>query len=89
VDELTPRQREILALLAELSNKQVARRLGISPSTLRNHLGRMYRRLGVTDRTAAVVLAKMSKMSNSEIARKVNMTPQTVKQAIDRACGRE
>jgi DNA-binding NarL/FixJ family response regulator len=40
-----------------LSNKQVARRLGISEKTVRNHLSRVFNKLGATNRTEAVMNA--------------------------------
>ena len=40
-----------------LSNKQVALRLGISEWTVRNHLSRIFGKLGVVTRTEAVVIA--------------------------------
>ncbi|TMF25077.1 MAG: response regulator transcription factor, partial [Chloroflexi bacterium] len=44
--------------LAEgLSNKQIARRLGISEKTVRNHLVSVYDKLRATNRTHAVMLA--------------------------------
>lgn len=56
--ELTPRQRELLGLLAAgLTNAQIARRLGVSEGTVRTHLENIYRRLNVTSRTAAVIQA--------------------------------
>jgi FixJ family two-component response regulator len=42
VSELTPRQTDIAALIAEgLSNKAIARELAISPRTVRNHIVRI------------------------------------------------
>jgi DNA-binding CsgD family transcriptional regulator len=55
VPELTPRQRQLLGLLAAgHTNAQIARRLGLSEGTIRTHLENLYRRLGVSSRTAAV-----------------------------------
>jgi DNA-binding NarL/FixJ family response regulator len=51
---LTPRERQILALVARgLANKQIAGRLGISEKTVKTHLGSAFQRLGVSDRTQA------------------------------------
>lgn len=53
---LTRRESQILSLLREgLSNIQIGARLGISEKTVRNHLTRLYRKLGVRSRTEAVV----------------------------------
>ncbi len=58
-DVLSDREREVLLLVAEgLANKQVGRRLGISESTVKVHLGNIYRRIGVTDRTSAALWAR-------------------------------
>jgi DNA-binding NarL/FixJ family response regulator len=52
---LSPREKEILALLAEgISNKDIALRLGISAETVRTHLGHIYQKLHVQGRTEAV-----------------------------------
>jgi DNA-binding NarL/FixJ family response regulator len=52
---LTPREQEILPLLARgLSNQQCARRLGISIRTLESHIGRIYRKLEARSRMEAV-----------------------------------
>ncbi|HEY3069828.1 MAG TPA: helix-turn-helix transcriptional regulator [Gaiellaceae bacterium] len=52
---LTPREREILELVAEgRTNAEVARLLWISPGTVRKHLENAYESLGVHTRTAAV-----------------------------------
>lgn len=56
---LTPREREVLALLATgLANKQIARRLGITDRTVKAHLTRIFHQLGVTDRTQAALWAQ-------------------------------
>jgi DNA-binding CsgD family transcriptional regulator len=56
--QLTPRQRELLSLVAEgYTNAQVGRRLGVSEGTVRRHLENIYTRLQVSSRTAAVTQA--------------------------------
>jgi DNA-binding CsgD family transcriptional regulator len=55
VPDLTPRQMQILTLVAAgLSNVQVARALGLSETTVGKHLENAYARLDVNSRTAAV-----------------------------------
>jgi DNA-binding NarL/FixJ family response regulator len=57
--ELTPREREVLALLADgLPNKLIARRLDISEKTVKAHLTSIFQRIGVTDRTQAALWAE-------------------------------
>jgi DNA-binding NarL/FixJ family response regulator len=57
--ELSPREREVLALVAEgLPNKLIARRLEISEKTVKAHLTRIFAALGVTDRTQAALRAR-------------------------------
>jgi DNA-binding NarL/FixJ family response regulator len=57
-DGLTRREVEILRLLAEgLANKQIAYRLKISEKTVRNHISNFYDKLGVSDRSQAVLYA--------------------------------
>ncbi|MFC4455430.1 response regulator transcription factor [Deinococcus sonorensis] len=52
---LTPREREVLRLLAEgLSNKRLARALGVAESTVKFHVQAVYSKLEVASRTAAV-----------------------------------
>lgn len=56
---LSEREQEVLRLAAQgLANKQIGRRLGISDSTVKVHLGNIYRRIGVTDRTSAAMWAR-------------------------------
>ena len=59
--ELTGREHEVLALvIAGHSNKQIARRLGISEKTVKGHLTNLFQRIGVTDRTQAALWAERS-----------------------------
>jgi DNA-binding NarL/FixJ family response regulator len=56
---LTPRQHEVLALLADgASTEQIAAALTITETTVRNHVRAILRRLGVTNRLAAVAVAR-------------------------------
>jgi two-component system nitrate/nitrite response regulator NarL len=56
--KLTPREREVLTLLAEgLSGPEIANRLYLSPSTIKTHLANIYDKLEVSDRAAAVAKA--------------------------------
>ncbi len=57
-DGLTPREIEILKLLATgMANKQIAYKLGISEKTVRNHVSNMYEKLQIFDRAQAVLYA--------------------------------
>lgn len=48
---LTPREREVVVLIAEgLTNKEIAERLGISPSTVQTHTGRVMEKLKLQKR---------------------------------------
>jgi DNA-binding NarL/FixJ family response regulator len=56
---LSQREREVLALLVDgLPNKLIARRLEISEKTVKSHLTRIFRQIGVTDRTQAALWAE-------------------------------
>jgi len=56
---LSEREREVLTHVARgLANKQIARTLGISERTVKVHLGNVFRRLGVGDRTSAALWAR-------------------------------
>jgi DNA-binding NarL/FixJ family response regulator len=56
--ELTPREREVLQLMAKgFSNGDIARLLGRTESTMKVHVSNILAKLGVTDRTEAVTVA--------------------------------
>jgi DNA-binding NarL/FixJ family response regulator len=58
LDGLTPREREVLVLLAKgLSNNQIADELVLSLATVKTHVGRIFFKTGVRDRAQAVMLA--------------------------------
>ncbi len=55
VEPLTPREREVLALLSQgLPNKAIAERLAISDQTVKFHVASIYGKLGASNRTDAV-----------------------------------
>jgi DNA-binding NarL/FixJ family response regulator len=59
--ELTPREREVLELLsAGCRNHEIARRLGMSEKTVRNHVSQVLTKLQVPDRTAAALKAQQA-----------------------------
>jgi DNA-binding NarL/FixJ family response regulator len=61
---LTPREVEILLLIAEgLSNDEIARKLFVSHNTLKSHIRRAYRKIGVATRAQAVAWAAHHGMS--------------------------
>ncbi|MGH3037460.1 MAG: helix-turn-helix domain-containing protein, partial [Gaiellaceae bacterium] len=56
--EVTPREREVLCLLAEgLTNRQIAERLVISEHTVHRHVTNILRKLDLSSRTAAAAHA--------------------------------
>ena len=56
-EDLTPREREVLRLVADgLANRAIGERLAISEGTVKNHVKRILAKLGATDRTHAVVI---------------------------------
>jgi DNA-binding NarL/FixJ family response regulator len=57
-EELTEREREVLALLAAgHSNKEIARLLGVTERTVKGHVGNVMGKLGAASRTQAVIYA--------------------------------
>jgi DNA-binding NarL/FixJ family response regulator len=58
LEELTDREREIVALVGEgLSNQEIAERLFVSPATAKTHVSRAMGKLGARDRAQLVVIA--------------------------------
>src|SRR5579884_3534441 len=58
---LTRREGEVLELVARgCSNAEIARELGITEQTVKGHLWRLYRKLGVSNRTAAARLVEQA-----------------------------
>lgn len=65
--ELTAREREILELIAQgLANPGIARQLGISPHTLRNHITSIFDKMGAATRAEAIVKARDAGFGRSE-----------------------
>ena len=59
LSSLSAREREVLGLLLDgLPNKLIARRLEISEKTVKSHLTRIFREIGVSDRTQAALWAE-------------------------------
>lgn len=57
--ELTDREREVLDLIARgHDNATISRRLVLSPKTVRNHVSNVLGKLGLPDRSAAIVRAR-------------------------------
>ncbi|MEG3089407.1 helix-turn-helix transcriptional regulator [Sphingomonas sp. PB4P5] len=57
--QLSPREREVLELICQgLDDNAIAGKLGLSRNTVRNHVARLYAKIGVNSRSAAVVWAR-------------------------------
>lgn len=68
VETLTPRQREVLAVVAAgFSNKQISARFNLSEKTVKVHVGAIFRALGVVNRTQAATAARAAGLSLPEL----------------------
>ena len=66
-DELTPRELDILRLVADgLSNAEIGQELYISETTVKTHVTHILQKLGLRDRVQAVVLAHQSRLFEAE-----------------------
>ena len=64
-DDLTGREREVLALVTRgMANKQIAHALHITERTVKAHLGSIFQRIGVTDRTSAAIWSERNTRSD-------------------------
>lgn len=73
-DQLSDREIAVMELLAEgLSNRIIASRLFVSEHTVRNHLHRIYRKLGVGTRQEAIRVFRASTRSDDDTAPVLNV----------------
>jgi DNA-binding NarL/FixJ family response regulator len=64
---LTPQQFRVLGMLAEgLLNKQIAYDLDVSEATIKAHITAVFRKLGVRNRTQAVIAIQQMELDPSE-----------------------
>src|SRR4051794_18966273 len=62
-DPLTIRERQIVFVLSEgITNKEIGRRLRLAEGTVKVHLHRIYRKLGIANRTTLAVLARTNSL---------------------------
>jgi DNA-binding NarL/FixJ family response regulator len=62
---VSPREREVLRLLLDgMPNKLIARRLGISEKTVKSHLTKVFRAIGVDDRVQAILWVERHGLRN-------------------------
>jgi DNA-binding NarL/FixJ family response regulator len=65
--ELSDREHEILDLIAQgHKNPQIAKRLYLSPKTVRNHVSNILSKLQVADRTQAIIRAREAGLGRDE-----------------------
>ncbi|MEG3126175.1 helix-turn-helix transcriptional regulator [Sphingomonas sp. GB1N7] len=69
LNDLTRREREVLALICRgLDDKLIARELDVSGNTVRNHVARLYGKIGVNRRNAAVAWARERGFDGDSVA---------------------
>jgi len=66
-DELTPRELEVLRLIAQgLRNREIARKLVISEKTVSNHVSNIFTKLQVADRVQAIIRAREAGLGEAQ-----------------------
>jgi DNA-binding NarL/FixJ family response regulator len=66
--QLTPRELEVLELIAEgLDNQTIARRLVLNPKTVRNHVSNVLTKVHAADRSHAIVLARRAGLRGQDL----------------------
>ena len=61
--QLTERETDVLKLMTSgISNREIAKALGIGDGTVRNHVSSILSKLGVSDRTKAVLYALQKRL---------------------------
>lgn len=54
IDKPTPKESEVMCLIAEgLTNREICNKLAIEPTTLRNHINRLFQKLDARNRAHA------------------------------------
>jgi DNA-binding NarL/FixJ family response regulator len=82
---LTERELEILDLMARGGNNpMIARRLGIQPKTVRNHVSNIFTKLGVGDRGGAIRQAREAGLGASAGIESARQAEQTRKDQSER-----
>jgi DNA-binding CsgD family transcriptional regulator len=67
VDQLSPRQQEILALIASgLSNRDIGSQLSLTTGTVKQHLNGIFAKIGVSNRTSAAALWRDSQVQEGD-----------------------
>lgn len=80
---LTPREREVLALVAAgYANKDIARKFAVSEETIKHHLTRIFDKVGVSNRVELARLAAERGLIDPPASRPAAVSPVTVPHAI-------